>query len=176
MSEVWKDIPGYEGHYQVSDGGSVRSLDRLQTSYGGRHWLRRGRPMKLTKIKDKGYMVVTLTVGKLRKRPYVHELVLLAFVGPRSPGMQGCHSDGNPSHNKPDNLRWDTPSGNCLDKHLHGTMPVGDRHHKAVNSAAVIAQAKQLLKNMPVQEVARLTGVSAGTLHQVKSGRQWFHV
>lgn len=175
MEVTWKDIPGYEGHYQVSDSGSVRSLDRAQTSYGGRAWVRKGAPMKLTRD-GRGYMIVTLALEGFRKRRYVHDLVLQAFKGERPSGMHGCHNDGNPANNILTNLRWDTPTANTLDKLTHGTMPLGEHHHKAVYTEPQIREAKRLLATMSVADVHRATGISKGTLSQVKAGRQWAHV
>jgi hypothetical protein len=68
-----------------------------------------------------GYLRVTLCRPATKKAVLVHHLVLIAFVGPRPEGFDGCHNDGNPANNCLDNLRWDTPSGNMRDKRKHGT-------------------------------------------------------
>lgn len=61
------------------------------------------------------------------KRQWVHRLVLSAFTGPCPPGMECCHNDGDPSNNRPENLRWDTRSSNARDKRVHGTDPNASR-------------------------------------------------
>lgn len=177
MAETWKPISGFEDLYEVSDLGRVRSLDRIQSSYGGRTWLRKGRLMKLTTVKDQGYIVVTLSLNGFRLRPYVHELVLTAFKGVRpNPSSHGCHNDGDPANNVLGNLRWDTPVGNMSDRVVHGTALVGEQHPLAKVTAEQVALAKRLLVDDPgikLKDVESMTGVSVGTLNHIKHGRQW---
>jgi hypothetical protein len=106
VTEKWRPIPGFEGRYEVSDHGRVRSLRY------------RGHPtvqiMKSTP-NYAGYYVITL--GKERKQFRLHCLVLEAFVGPRpAPDFDGCHKSGDKRDNTLSNLRWDTKPGNMRDR------------------------------------------------------------
>lgn len=122
--EEWRDIPGYEGAYQVSDQGRVRSLDRyVLAGVDGRRLLR-GKPMSISPDKD-GYQKVTLYSSGQGKTFRVHRLVLKSFVGPCPEGMEACHGNGGRSDNRLDNLRWDSLSANEYDKVGHGN------HHQA---------------------------------------------
>lgn len=112
--EKWKTIPGYEGRYEVSDLGSVRSLDRKDTR--GRR--RKGRVMSLRR-QPSGHLTVSLCNGQQRSFP-VHRLVLLAFVGPCPDGMEACHENDVPDDNRLANLRWDTRSANVMDSVRNG--------------------------------------------------------
>ena len=103
--EIWKPILGFQGRYEVSNKGRVRSLQ-----YRGHEKVN---VMKASK-NYAGYHVVTL--GKERKQYRVHCLVLEAFVGARPDGMQGCHNDSDKNNNALSNLRWDTPKGNASDR------------------------------------------------------------
>ncbi len=115
--DEWRPIPGYEGSYEVSRFGVVRSLDRVIMRSNGVPQTFRGK-VKVPQIKNTYYAVW------LGKKPwYVHNLVLLAFVGPRPDDYQCCHNDGNPLNNNLENLRWDTRSANMLDTIRHGTHP-----------------------------------------------------
>jgi hypothetical protein len=124
VTEHWKAVPGYEGHYEVSDQGNVRSLDRLieydlPTRWGGTCKATRRFPATLLKTWNvKGYPAVNLTVDRSQGRThfYVHTLVLLAFVGPPPADMEACHWDDVPSNNRLSNLRWDTKAANAADK------------------------------------------------------------
>jgi len=176
-AERWLDVVGYEPFYQVSNMGRVRSKDRAQSTYGGRHFVRRGTLMKLTLIKDRGYLVVTLRGDGRGQRKYVHDLVLTAFVGPRpAPGLHCCHGDGNPANNCLANLRWDTPQANVWDKFLHGTAQLGEKHWKSIYTLDQIKEVKRLLaEGVRVCDVSKATGVSQVTVSMVKSGRQWRH-
>jgi hypothetical protein len=115
--EVWRPIVGYEGYYEVSDQGRVRSVDRLVAGpYGDKPWRLRGKPMKQTPWSKKGYLAVKLTRQGQQKRWSVHRLVLTAFVGPCPEGMEACHNNHVKSDNRLANLRWDTASANILDQ------------------------------------------------------------
>ena len=107
MEEIWKDIPGYEREYQVSDAGRVRSLPRLrvQKSKAGNLHEHKcpGKTLK-PRAKECGHLQVQLR-GRNR---LVHQLVMLAFVGPCPEGMEVCHNDSDPSNNRLANLRYDT--------------------------------------------------------------------
>ena len=118
--ESWRAIPGYEGSYEVSDHGRVRSLDRTIIRSDGALVRLKG---KLKSVAPRGWnrrpQVPLLRDGKQVDR-YVHHLVLEAFVGPCPPGMEGCHADDDRMNNHLSNLRWDTRSANILDRKLNG--------------------------------------------------------
>lgn len=121
--ERWLPVVGYERLYEVSDHGRVRSLDRVLPT-NRRH---RGRILKQV-LQSCGYYGVTLCDGRKRNL-LTHALVLEAFVGPRPPGMQGCHFDDDHANNNLANLRWDTPAANSRDLIRNGrNWQVAKRH------------------------------------------------
>lgn len=113
--ERWLPVPDFEGLYDVSDRGRVRSA-------------RSGR-IRRTHFSRKGREHLDLHRAGQRHDVQVHSLVLLAFVGPRPDGMEGCHNDGDPTHNALENLRWDTRRENNIDSIRHGTHPWASRTH-----------------------------------------------
>jgi len=114
----WRPVVGYEGLYEVSDAGDVRSLSRaVPNRYGTRRV--QGRVLTAS-VGQRGRLSVNLSDGRAEMR-LVHHLVLEAFVGPRPEGMECCHGDGNPGNNRLENLRWDTHTSNMLDMKAHGT-------------------------------------------------------
>lgn len=118
MNEHWKPVVGYEGSYEVSDQGHVRSLDRFN-SRG--HRIRGG---VLKPAPDhSGHLHLRLSRDARSQGAYVHALVLAAFIGTRPIGQEACHNDGNPQNNRLDNLRWDSRSENARDRVRHGTHP-----------------------------------------------------
>lgn len=126
LPERWLPVVGYEGLYEVSDLGRVRSLDRILTTHRGHRQMARGRvlqPWTYNKPDRLPYPIVQLCRQGRCKKQHIHRLVLNAFVGPRPEGLYGCHNDGDVSNNALTNLRWDTPSSNCYDTVRHG-------HHK----------------------------------------------
>lgn len=126
-NEEWRPVVGYEGLYEVSDCGRVRSLDRVVPTVNGRTYRLRGVLLKSwSGATQHGHRTVSLSAGGVEKVRLVHQLVLESFVGPRpAPGMHCCHFNGDPADNRVSNLRWDTPTANQLDKVRHG------RHHNA---------------------------------------------
>lgn len=128
MSEQWREIPGWEGFYAVSDQGRVKSLARSVPGRPGVFINKRERILKPTPKFDK-YLVVGLCRNNTKATLLVHHLVLLAFVGPRPEGAESCHYDGNRTNNYLENLRWDTRSSNTFDKVRHGTHPQSSKTH-----------------------------------------------
>ena len=107
MEEIWKDIQGYEGQYQVSNFGSVKSLDRIDS----RGWKRKGKIMKLC-VKEDGYLVIGLTKNNYHKKFLVHRLVAEAFLNKTNETEEVNLIDENKQNNAVDNLEWCTISYN----------------------------------------------------------------
>ena len=126
--EQWKPVYGYEGIYEVSSHGRVRSVDRTATRSGGQVHLK-GKVLRTTLSKRGGYPDVSLYAQGKRERRSVHALVAESFIGARPEGMEVCHNDGNPTNNHLDNLRYGTRSDNMLDRVRHGTNPSTVKTH-----------------------------------------------
>lgn len=111
----WRNIPGWEGKYEVSDAGEVRAL--LNT---------RNTPLEVSVIKKQtknsaGYACVSLSANGISRMFNVHSLVMLAFVGPRPDGMEVRHLDGNRLNPHLSNLAYGYPEDNSADRKHHGT-------------------------------------------------------
>lgn len=137
--EEWLPVTDFEGRYEVSNHGNVRSLTRripVLGRPGVEEYYRLQRGKDLRPVLTNGiHWHVGLYGGRGRQakriRP-IHQLVLEAFVGPRPhPDWHACHNDGDPLNNHWSNLRWDTPSGNMQDKHRHGTCWESNKTHCA---------------------------------------------
>jgi hypothetical protein len=116
--ETWKPVPGFDGYYEVSDLGRIRSVDRVIQRNNGTTQRRNGKVLRpgLTR----GYPHLNLCKnGELYPR-YVHTLVLQAFVGECPENMECLHKDGNPKNARLENLRWGTSSENSRDIIAHG--------------------------------------------------------
>lgn len=126
--ETWKPVLGYEGTYEISDHGNLRSVTREVPHARFGTAVINGKDIKLKTHKD-GYWVATLHKDGARKNRMAHVLVLEAFVGPRPEGMETRHLDGNPKNNRLENICWGTPVENAADKKRHGTEPWSARTH-----------------------------------------------
>ncbi len=111
MTEIWKDIPGYEGLYQASSFGNIRSLNWRKQNIVRNLYL---------KPHNKGYLQVELSKGGKKKMITVHRLVALAFI-PNPDNLPVInHKDENKNNNNVENLEWCTFSYNTAyskDKH-----------------------------------------------------------
>lgn len=112
MVEQWKAVVGYEGLYEVSNIGRVKSL-------------RTDKVLSPWKNKDGATdrLYVSLYKNRIRMHRTVHSLLMEAFVGPRPEGHNVLHKDGNASNNVLHNLRYGTQSENIYDAVVHNTHP-----------------------------------------------------
>lgn len=117
--EIWLPISGYEGLYEVSSLGRVRSLPRPRA---------KGGPLALPPDFH-GRLHVTLYKAGVQKVAQVHRLVANAFLGPLPPGMETRHLDGNPVNNAASNLTYGTRSENQHDSIRDGTHKEARKTH-----------------------------------------------
>lgn len=111
MKEKWLPIKGYEGKYEVSNLGNVKSLKRLSTVWDG-YQKKKDRLLK-PNINNNGYATVSLCKDAKVKVMLIHRLVAIAFVpNPHNKPIVD-HIDTNPLNNRADNLRWCTQKENC---------------------------------------------------------------
>ena len=112
--EVWKDIPGYEGKYQISNKGNVKSLARNEK------YCKRPETMLKPFVCGSGYLEIIFKVKQKRQAKLVHRLVAEAFVSNADGKKEVNHKDGNKLNNDYRNLEWVTPSENI--NHSYKTL------------------------------------------------------
>lgn len=113
--EEWRQIPRFEGYYEVSTLGRVRSVTRTFTCRDGRVKTYRGRVLKPQFRSNTGYLMVALSKDGVVEDWYIHRLVLTTFRGDPQPGEEGCHGNDIRTDNRLENLRWDTHHANVHD-------------------------------------------------------------
>ena len=106
LNEVWKDVKGYEGFYQVSNIGRVKALPRERVNYRGGKWIQPEQIMATTINRD-GYECVSLSMpGHKRKTEKIHRLVAIAFIGNPKKLPEVNHKNCIRHDNRVENLEW----------------------------------------------------------------------
>jgi len=115
MIEIWKDILEYEGMYQVSNLGRVKSLDRMVNHYKSKNGtcIKRGKILNIYKCRD-GYYNIELSKLCKGKNKMIHRLVAETFIDNKKQYPCVNHIDGNKLNNRVDNLEWCTHSENSI--------------------------------------------------------------
>lgn len=154
--EIWKDIAGYEGLYQVSNTGRVMSARGVMS------------PLPNTK----GYLRVALYKDKKALYRSIHSLVMEAFVGPRPKGMHIAHIDHCKKNNGISNLCYCTAKENIQMDMKDGRTRVGEKHP---NSKLTWEQVKYIrtAKGEAIRAMARKFGVSGKAVSMVLKGETW---
>ena len=120
MEEIWKDIEGYEGLYQVSNFGNVKSLSKMWKSGSG-YYIQKEIILK-QQLKSKRYLGVGLTKNKKWKNFLVHRLVAEAFLENPNHYNQINHIDCNKLNNNIENLEWCSQEQNLEHAYKNGLL------------------------------------------------------
>lgn len=172
--EIWKDVEGYEGLYQVSNRGRVMRVAGGMGATPGRIL----RPGKTTA----GYLQVSLCRDRRRKRISVHRLVAIAFLGPAPKGCEVNHKNGDKADNRAENLEWVTRSEN----HAHAYRVLGNqcpcREGEANGHAKLTDRKVRRIRKLydtgkhTQAELGEMFGVAENTISQVVNRKTWRHV
>jgi hypothetical protein len=174
MEHTWKAVRGYEGCYEVSDQGAVRSLPRATRGRGGKPRVSRGTVLKAYALN--GYLLVSLHKFGEGETRYVHSLVAEAFIGPRPQGQDVHHADGDKGNNSASNLRYVSRSENVRHAFESGLSKRGSAHYAATIDEATAAAIWQARGTGSRRRVAERFGVGDGCVLGIWFGRTWKHV
>jgi len=161
QEEVWKDVVGYEGRYQISNAGALKSL-----SYHGHKRVKIRKP-----VCRKGYMVFQVHNEHGRKNIFAHRLVALHFIpNPHNKPFVN-HIDGNKANNHYTNLEWCTQSENAQHAYAIGLINPYNANRILATRAAIIKAVDQyaiygnfIMKHSSVTEAAENTKVSGNSI------------
>lgn len=175
--ELWKPVVGYEGLYDVSSYGRVRSLDRVVTHSRCGDTRLRGQIMNLTENRT-GYLRVRLCEDGVARTLRVHRLVLTAFVGEPFKGAVCLHLDNNRQNNHVSNLRWGTSSENNMQMRKEGRGSRGETCGRTKLTEKQVLEIRRLYAAGGVlqRELGLLFNVSSQAISHIISGRTWRHI
>lgn len=186
-TEEWKAIPGYEGRYEVSNMGRIKSFAGHTGRLGGEKILK-------PYTSKNGYLRVCLYSQGRCRYIEIHRLVLLSFRGKDSTRNHGNHIDRNKANNGLNNLEWCTPLENVIHtlRSIHGIWPrpqvpkvakptrtyhCGENHYGHKLTEDAIHQVRRLrMEGKSQQAIADKFGVVQTTISKILHGHKWKHV
>lgn len=183
--EIWKDIPGYEGYYQASNLGRIKSLVRIKKANSGTYM---SKEIILKQATSRlGYKKVELCKNGTQKNWWVHRAVALAFLPNPNNWPDINHKDENPANNNVSNLEWCTEQynmnyGTCIDRRK--ATFVRNKSFVKANATKVRNQSRgaetpiygvskngnTLLSYRSITEASRKTGISKGHIGECVRG------
>jgi hypothetical protein len=152
MEEIWKDIPEYEGYYQASNLGNVRSLKFWNNRYK-KHY-DRIIILKQTNMPT-GYKQITLCKDMTRKNYCVHRLIAKTFLKNLNNYKAVNHIDYNKHNNKVENLEWCTYSQNELHSYAHGKITANSKSVKLFDKGIMIKEWTSISKSAKDLNISR---------------------
>lgn len=163
-SEIWKPVADWEGFYEVSNLGRIRSvvtgtIRKTQSKSGAR------------------YQLVGLIHSGRKKTYSVHRLIAEAFLGPMPAGKQCAHLNGDPSDNRAANLAYVTAKENASHKRFHGTHKAGESHHAAVLTETDVLELRATVHDLLDAKVAaERHGIAPSSICAAVNGKTWAHL
>lgn len=162
--EEWRDVEGFEGLYEVSSLGRIKS-----------HWGMRDVKYLKPQQGRNGYHQVNLTSRNGEKRKAkIHRLVCAAFHGPRDSDWHAAHTDGDRLNNCASNLSWKTAAENNADQFRHGTKQIGEDSPNAKLTTEQVLTIRSSRRTK--RSLAERYGVCQRTIVQIQNRERWAHV
>ena len=169
LNEIWKDIPHYEGLYQVSNYGRVKSVGRYveyTNRWGGTSKQLVPERIKAQSVKSNGYQTLVLYKNNMPKNEYVHRLVAMAFIPNPKNLPQVNHKDEDKANNVVDNLEW---CDNNYNNSYNGKRQRGGRTLKenCFTSTQIIKcdmEGNELEYYLSMNEAERMNGLANGVI------------
>ena len=177
VKEEWSPVEGFEGRYEVSSEGRVKSLDTVVVYSTGRRRLHKGRMLRSHFKGNRPRVTLAKGEGAYLLQE-VHRLVAKAFCEGWFEGAVVNHIDSNPFNNNFKNLEWCTSSQNMQHALLHGNFPKGEDSYRSILKEADVLFIRYWRENSTatIKEISELFGVSWGCVKNVLSRRSWKHV
>lgn len=179
MNEEWRPVVGYEGIYEVSNMGNVRSVDRTVSRKVGKG----ADPDRLIFIFAKGVLLTPgisgngyPTVSLCGKTHTVHSIVITTFRGPPPKGEECRHRNGNRTDPRLDNLEWGTRKENISDMVKHGTKMIGEKYKSSKITDASAKEIMLLRGKISQSKIAEMFNVSPSAVQAIHDKRTWKHV
>lgn len=160
-NEYFKDIPGYEDKYQISNYGRVWSIINQKFL----------KPQKLNKY---GYLIVNLGRNNTK---LISRLVLESFIGPCPLDMECNHKDDDKSNNKLDNLEWNYHDINCITRDRNNKTAKGNFLPQTILNKEIVINIRKLsIDGYTDTQISNMLDINRGTIYDIVNYRTWKHI
>ena len=178
MQEIWKPIAGYEGLYEISNLGRVKSLARTRRAKG-LSTVPVPERIRALSVQREGYVSAHLHLDGKTNKIYVHRLVASAFLDNDAGLPQVNHLDGDKSNNCSSNLEWVTGSENCrhaVDEDLYRAARGEAAGNVTLTDAQVIEIRQMAASGYLHREIAEIFGVGRKNITKIVNRQRWKHI
>lgn len=175
--EIWKDIIGYEGYYQISNLSRIKSLPRISRNNKGAVLIKEKilRPSK----NSQGYYGLKLKSNCVVKYFKVHRLIAIHFIPNNENKPFINHINGIKHDNRIENLEWCTRSENCQHAHDIGLQPTrkGDKNGNSKLTENQVLEIRKRLKNGESNiSIATLYNIGNTAISKINLNKTWKHI
>jgi hypothetical protein len=179
MNEIWKNIPAYEGMYQVSNLGRVKTVAR-EVKNTAKSFRKLEEKIHTPCDNGNGYKYVTLSMSRVRSNYYIHRIVAEVFLCNCFELLEVNHIDGNKANNRVDNLEWCTRSENAKHAHKSGLNHVlkGEANPGAKLTEEIVRKVRELYDTgqYTQKKLAEDFGIGKGYIFHIVHRNKWKHV
>jgi len=175
--EIWKEVAGYEGLYEASNLGRIRSVPRTLIDGLGR--ARRYRSKILTGgVSDKGYWAVMMCRGSVQRMTLISRLVAETFIPNPDGKAEVNHKDGNKNDNSVNNLEWMTHQENSLHRNAVLRKNIGDKNYGAKMTNETVMEMRKMREETgyAYRIIAEKFGLNENTIYRAITKRHWKHI
>lgn len=177
VREEWKDVIGWNGFYQISNFGRVKSVERFlpYKTHSGKDATFHIKPIIMRQYESVGYLKVDLYRNAKRKKKFVHIMVAECFL--RNPHNKPIinHKKANRKLNLPHEIEWSTFSENLLHAYDTGLTPRGENHHNSKLTEHGVMEIKKLFNTGYYSHslLANIFGSTRRNISSIVSGKSW---